>query len=312
MFPNSEKLSVSNRQVESKIDCHMVDPKDAFRAAVQALVKKDANGVCDAIASTSMPLELALSVGIQAWRADVNANKTGVRMHSEGMLSAVFFGTYKSQERSGTLEHGDNAVFLIASLAAKYDNPDILDVLISWEPGFRLGPLEGTTVETTSNFFLDLEAPRCSNRILQRKNELVLAPRNGFLADHAEARALRNAQRIKEKAMCKCEIGNSAIEDIIEDGGRVQVNGFEVGERVQLVSMGLSLLGKPEVIATCELTEKDVVMRKVNDLAQIIARGDEVSSAPVAIGPKHVLRGLLDATKHLRSSKIPDAVKLVV
>jgi hypothetical protein len=309
---DQKTMRVSNRQVESKIACHMVDPKDAFRVAVKAIVQKDANGVCDAIASTSMPLELALSVGIQAWRADVAANKVGVRKHSGGLLSAVFFGTYKSQERSGTLDYGDNAVFLIASLAAKHDNPEILDVLLDWEPGFRLGPPEGTTVETTANFFMDLEAPKCSNRILQRKNELVLAPRNGFLADHAEARALRNAHRIKEKAMCKCDIGNSAIEDIIEDGGRVQVNGFEVGARVHVVSLGLSLLGKPEVLAVCALAEKDVVMQKVNDIAKIIARGDEVSSAPVAIGPKHVLRGLLDATKHLRSSKIPDAVKLVV
>jgi len=172
MFLNKEKtLRFSNRNVEAKIDCVMADPREAFRAAVQAILQKDADLLCEAVKSASIPIEMTLSIGIQSWRADVKANQLGARMHAGGLLSAVFMGIFETQQRSGTLDQGDNAVMFMAALAAKHDDVQILDVLFEWEPGFGLGPPNAVTDETTAKFFVDMTAPVCSEYMLNRKTK---------------------------------------------------------------------------------------------------------------------------------------------
>ena len=306
-------MLVNNRFIRSKPGCDPINPTDAVRTAVNAIMKKDTAMLYEAMASTSMPIELALSVGIQAWLVDISNNKVGMRMCAGSLLCAVFMGSTNSQERLGTLDQGDNAVFLIAMLAAKHDDPRILDCLFLWEPGFRLGTRTSHgSAETTATFFMDMQAPKCSNRILERKDEIVFARRNRLKTEHAEAQALRNAQRIKEKGLCTCEIGNLFIDDIIEDEGHVQVHCLDIQGSLTIASMGLSLLGMPEVIARCTSIDEEVVTQRVAAMAAVLTRGgDIVSAKPVSIGRKHVLRGLLNATKHIRSSDVPDAFMLL-
>ena len=162
---------LSNHSVDGEINCVMADPREAFRAAVQAILQKDAGLLCVALTYVFMPIEMVLSIGIQSWRADVKANQIGVRMHSGGLLSAVFMGIFKAQQRSGTLDQGDNAVLFMAALAAKHDDVQILDVLFEWDPGFGIGPPHAVTDETTAMFFVHMTAPLCSEYMLNRKNK---------------------------------------------------------------------------------------------------------------------------------------------
>ena len=54
----------------------------------------------------------------------------GVRMSDGGLLSAVFAGTSRTQERAETFEYGDNATMLITDLAMRHDDPCVVDGLI--------------------------------------------------------------------------------------------------------------------------------------------------------------------------------------
>jgi hypothetical protein len=111
----------------------------SFKAAVTAIVHRDAAGLCDAISKTQFPAKYAQSIALQAWRADVTDKKVGVRMRDNGMLSAVFIGVTRAQERAGTLTRTcDNAISIMCDLAANLDEPAVLDVLIAWAPDFRV------------------------------------------------------------------------------------------------------------------------------------------------------------------------------
>lgn len=309
---NQMKFSKSNTTIHVESEFPFVPYKDACKEAIKAILESDANKLRDAVASASIPIEPALSIAIQAWRADLKANKVGVRMHSGGLLSAVFTGTMRSQELANTIDHGDNSVFLLATLAAEKDDPKILDVLISWEPGFRLGPLAlPATPETTANFFMDMQAPKCANRILERKSDMFNARRNGLFEEHSDERALRNARRIKEKGLCASKIGRDAIDDIIDGEGRVQVAVIEGDDVFHIISYGLSLIGKPEIVTICQKDDIDITVQKVKDFAILIARGEKVVSAQVILGKKHFLHGILNATKHIRSPKTPTVVAMV-
>ena len=94
-------------------------------------------------------------------------------MHDGGLLSAVYVGVMTAQMKSGTDTGGDNATTLMVSLATKEDDPLLLDALIKWDPHFRMGPEGSTaTVDTTVQFFLDIGAPKCAARLLERKHDL--------------------------------------------------------------------------------------------------------------------------------------------
>lgn len=282
---------------------------DAARACIAAIAKGDARALCEAVASTQMPAKMACALGQQAWRADVANGQIGKYMCDGGLLGGVYTGIIKAQKKADTFAHGDNATTWIANLAITLDDPRVVDVIVDWNPNFRMGPQVGSaTVDTTARFFIDAGAPRCAARLMDRKDELVLAPRNRFLREHAEGRALRNAKRLLERGVCDGdEFAVAAIEDAIEDGGRPQVVRF--GDMV--VTIGLSFVGKSEIVARVGAGQ-DVarVQARVRNLAEKAGRGDALGcdvcmADAVAENP---ICGLLKATKHLRPPGVPPFV----
>ena len=275
---------------------------DVARVAIAAIAKGDARAVFEAVASTQMPPKMACALGQQAWRSDVATGKIGKFLWQNGLLSAVYMGIAKAQEAAGTLSYGDNATTWIANLAVTLDDPRVVDVIVDWDPSFRMAPSSGkASVDTTAGFFIDCGAPKCAARIMERKNDLVMAPRNDFRRRHHEQHcALHNANRILERSVCDGDgLTIAALKDVIEDGGRVQVTTLDD----MVMTIGLSLMGKSEIVALVvpgqDTSEIILHVRRLADKSEIgdglgcVARaGGRIGSNPI--------RGLLKATKHLR------------
>ena len=287
------------RPTESKKS--QMSSMDVARVAIAAIAKGDARAVFEAVASTQMPPKMACALGQQAWRSDVATGKIGKFLSENGLLSAVYMGIAKAQEVAGTLSQGDNATTWIANLAVTLDDPRVVDVIVDWDPTFKMGPLsEKASVDTTAGFFIECGAPKCAARIMERKNDLVMAPKNGFLRHHAEDRALHNAKRILERGVCDGDgLTIAALNDVINDDGRVQV--LDLADVV--MTIGLSLVGKSEIVAHVGPgQDASEVILHVRRLADRSARGDGLGCVARAGDPvgSNLINGLLKATNHLR------------
>jgi hypothetical protein len=171
-----EALCMPVPEAKAEDAAQMATPSDALQACVKAIVEEDATALLKAVESTQLPVEVAMNVATQAWRKDVGRNKIGDKHCEGGLLSAVYIGVMLAQEAACVDTRGDNATTLLASLAVKEDDPRLVDVLLDWDPDFRMGPSDAkATVDTTAQFFLDLKAPTCAARLLERKTDLVLA-----------------------------------------------------------------------------------------------------------------------------------------
>ena len=294
---------------------NMANPSDALRVCVKAIVEEDATALLKAVESTQLPVEMAMNVAVQAWRKDVGRNKIGDKLCEGGLLSAVYVGVMHAQETACIDKRADNATTLLASPAVKEDDPRLVDVLIDWDPHFRMGPPDSkATVDTTAQFFLDLEAPTCAARLLERKADLVLAPRNRFLDDHGEERVLQNAKALLTKRAALHPLTVSALEDLVDGKGKIPVLDFPDGERSGVFSMGLSLLGRPEILAMCSTKKVRQVSKQIEKMVGLSIRGDAVTLPDatrfVKLGDNHLLVMLTEAAKHLRAPDVPAMVFL--
>ena len=78
--------------------------------------------------------------------------------------------------------------------------------------------------------------------------------------------------------------------------------------------MGLSLLGRPEILAFCSTGKAKKVSKQIEKMVGLSIRGD-AGSLPdakrfVKLGDDHVLVMLTEAAKHLRAPDVPAMVFL--
>eukprot|EP00966_Prymnesium_polylepis_P030487 709160-Prymnesium_polylepis.1 len=252
-----------NMPIKGDKQLKMANESDALRACVKAIFEEDAAALLKAVESTQLPLEMAMNVAAQAWRKDVGRNKIGDKLVEGGLLSAVYVGLKHAQQATCIdPTSADNATTLLASLAVKEDDPRLVDVLIDWDPHFRMGPAGSkATVDTTAQFFLDFDAPTCAARLLEKKTDLVLAARNRFLDDHGEERVMRNAKALLDKRASLHELTVYALEDLVDNQGKISVLDFPNEDHCSVFSIGLSLLGRPEIVTVCSTGEVNKVLK---------------------------------------------------
>jgi hypothetical protein len=286
----------------------LVDPDDAMRAGVLAISKREARALCDAVASAQLPAPMAQSLLRQAWRSDVKNDMIGVRMSSGGLVSAVFLGTSRAQQSMGTFEHGDNAITLLADLAVTIDDPRVVDVLFDWEPTFRMAtPDVKGTIESTAAYFFDSSAPKCAQRMMERKNELAMASRNAFVYNASSDRALRNAKRILEKGMTSDEFALLCLQDVIDDEGKPQVVKIQTADddRAFIFSIGLALIGRSELVTVCSRGKAAAVEARMQVAVRRIMEDSKkpptTDGVVVKLPTTHPLFTFAAATKHLRN-----------
>lgn len=158
-----------------------LNPLEAFPACKIAIEIGDARGLRQAITETSFPFELTLKIAKEAWLTDVKRNMIGYYAPRGGLLHAVYLGLVAAQEVNETWKISDNATTMMCGLAVSLDEPRLVDVLLKWDPIFRMGGLAANTprshlvsnMDTTKQFFLDLKAPKCAARVEERKAALM-------------------------------------------------------------------------------------------------------------------------------------------
>ena len=305
----------TNMHVKPELQVKFVKASDAFRVCVKAIVEDDTMALTKAVGTTCLPIEMAINVASQALRKDISRGKMGYRACEGGLLSAVYVGVMEAQKAAGTESIADNATLLIVSLAIDKDEPLIIDVLIDWDPHFRMGPIDSRlTVNTTVQFFLDANAPKCAARLMERKGELVVAPRNSYLDEHAEERVLRNSKALLAKGSSFHPLAIAALEQLIDNNGKIPVLDVPNRDLVGVFSIGLSLLGHSEVFAVCSAVKVKEMSERIHKLINQSVRGDTVNLPDakrfIKLGECHLLTMLTDAAKHLRRPGTPSVVFL--
>ena len=216
-----------------------------LRTCLQAVVAYDAAALGEAV-RFGLNQEDALLVAQQAWRRDVGMGRRGTRMGAGGLLAAVYYGTLRAQDDAGLdARVADNATTLMCELAIKGDCADVLDVFIDWDPGFRMGVKDGgkATVDTTIQFFVDMRAPRCAEKILERKEDLELAIRRKFKKEHSNARIVMAAKRRLLRGE-DSPLVTAACEAVVSSGGL-----FVMDEEELAFSVGLFLIGQGDLVS---------------------------------------------------------------
>ena len=216
-----------------------------LRTCLKAVVADDAAALGEAV-RFGLNLEDALLVAQQAWRRDVGMGRRGTRMGAGGLLSAVYYGTLRAQDDAGLdARVADNATTLMCALAIEGDCADVLDVFIDWDPCFRMGVKGGgkATVDTTIEFFVDMGAPRCAEKVLERKEDLELAIRRKFKKEHSNARIVMAAKRRLLRGK-ESGVVTAACEDVVSYGGL-----FVMESESLAFSVGLFLIGQGELVS---------------------------------------------------------------
>lgn len=291
----------------------MADPKEALKLCIKAISENDTDSLYSAMQSTQLPVRDALNVAHQAWRLDVKNGSVGASMSNGGMLNAVYLGTISAQERAGLGGHSaDNATTLVVSLAINTDDERLVNVIVSWDANFRVGERESNaSVDSTVEFFLGAGAPKCAAKLMELKNELVLAPRNKFLEDEARARIVRNSKALLSKHDIH-PLVKAAAEQLVQNDGDVSVVDSGGGGEISVFSVGLCMAGKSEVMTICTPKKLKKAHAKLNKLVTEAMRGD-MKKLPsldkfIKLGDGHLLTFLAAATTHLRPAEVPPVV----
>jgi len=315
------------------------------RELLQAVLGGDADALCACVAEADPQLDIKLASYAfhQAFLSDVRHNKVGVRMHSGGLASAVFMGLTKVQhgdndendddnendrenENDRDKPKDDNAITIVCSTAMDYDDPRILDVLIDWEPDFRMAPRTKSgaraecSVQTTIDFFDECRALQCAARLRERKQELVDAERERALRKTAEARIVRVAKHW----LPKLEAGRVRLQDPNADLTALRLTFLRDTIRCPQIEVhtlsgyaftcGLCLLGLPELLAAVDgqeaqyQVEKDLhrlAMRALLDPVHAQANAN-VASTRIEFHP--ILDPLVKPFAGLRSKGVPPHV----
>ncbi|MBD39685.1 MAG: hypothetical protein CMB11_04780 [Euryarchaeota archaeon] len=257
------------------------------RALLKAVLDADPAALCDLVASAEpqLPCETAIDIFLQAFNADVRRGKVGARMCCGGLCSAVFMGISKQQhdevvdvvDDSNEHElHDDNAITVVASAAVKHDDPRVLDLLIDWEPQFRMASYAAgddgepdrdqsadASFDSTAAFFDECNAPKCAARLRERRAELVDSTRLVFLRHQAEKRLVRVAKRWLEP--CRSGRVNSPNENPQMSAERVEILKDVIADpQIEVCRMkdhvftcGFFLLGRSELIVFFDVDDVD-------------------------------------------------------
>jgi len=125
--------------------------------AVAAIIQNEPQKLRNLIESqTEITMELALAIGTHAWRADIRSKQVGA---SKGFMWAFIGGLLNSPINFGVMkERRDGIVIFMGALAAKHDEPLILEMFYRWEP----------LVLFPNDFFVREPAHRCLKHTLKR------------------------------------------------------------------------------------------------------------------------------------------------
>ena len=158
-----------------RLSCRNAEPDpNALRPIEQAIETGCAKSVRRAVKTAKrLGGEDALRAMHKAYIHDLNAGRNTALELDSGLLRAVFRGLHLAQSEvygmsETAIDDNNNAVTTLASAAAKYDDPRLVELLLRWEPGFTMAQRNETTgdfangAETTASFFMDMDAPRCA------------------------------------------------------------------------------------------------------------------------------------------------------
>ncbi len=299
--------------------------EEALRDCIKAILEGDADALADVVGTAHFSMGMAIKVAIQAWRKDVLGNKVGYKKYEGGLLSAVYLGTMHAQMASGIdISHGDNATTLMAGVAVELDEPRIVDVMVEWDSHFRMGNPGDMTVNSTVEFFQDLQAYKCAARVMERREELEMASTNDKLRKRGEKKVLRIAKMLYAKSIaCLNPLIAAALKDLVKGKGKIKFvrisNGG--GGRDDVFTIGLGLLGLPEIMAVCSSEEEVTAMKKrVEKMSdQLLVSGDasaisgqllDMKKLVKRVGSSHILVSFADVTKTFRSPETPAALVL--
>lgn len=271
---------------------------------IAAIVDSDAEALYAAVEASPLEFGTAKRILRQAWRRDKSNDKAGDRMGDGGLVSAVYAATlgYQKQFMSpAEICKHDNATTLIAVVAAEDDDTGLLDVIIDWDPNFRMTlPGDVGSIDSTARFFLDLGASRCAARMLERKDEMAMALRDSFVANGARERVKRTARALLDSDREMHEILVGLLQDIEEAQEPIT---FE-HKPGNVFTLGLSLMGKPEILGVSRVAQARMLRKKVHRLCTRVLAGDDAPPSGqqvVQMSALHPVQLLLDATSHLRA-----------
>ena len=106
----------------------------------------------------------------------------------------------------------------------------------------------------------------------------------------------------------------AALEDLVENKGKIPVLDVSDGERSGVSSVGLSLLGRPEILAVCSTGKVKKVSKRTQKMVGQSIRGDAGTLLDakrfVKLGDDHFLVMLTEAAKHLHAPDTPAIIFL--
>ena len=237
--------------------------KDALRPILDAINTNSPSTVKMAVKiARGLNSEDAVFAMHHAYIRDLNTGRSAAHQMDSGLMFAVFRGLHLAQsEMHGMSEKeiasSNNAVTTLASAAAKYDDPRLIEMLIRWEPGFTMAALheEGpvSNAQTTADFFLDMSAPRCA--AWTRANHP-----DGCLAHQEEATLKRQEARLRKEAnvwmrRLRLKNANTANDTAAVGLRRVMLHTTRLTGEVHVLehtrsvfTIGMCLLGLPELM----------------------------------------------------------------
>ena len=246
----------------------------AIRPIMKAILNDDPAEVCFATSTARLLSgEHACKAARQAFLRDFNNGCKVATAFDGGLLHAVFKGLRLAQSdlmgmSEKEIEKASNAVVTLACVAAQYDEPLIVEVLLRLEPAFTMKPChveeEGdtenvSTAEETALFFEHMKAPHCAAFVRKNHSDGMYTHPEKVVLEKTEQRLRREAikwiRRLKLKNATintrePMEIGlRRALLHDVKLTGCVSVI-TDVSKYV--FTAGLCLLGKPELACCVE------------------------------------------------------------
>ena len=281
-----------------------MDPEVAFRTCVEAIARRDVRQLFDVVGGIQFPLDKVRLLADQALRADTANTAIGAL---GGSLHVLFLGIQTAQRLQIVESPGDESEAMMLEMAIRKDDPMVLNILEDWVPGWRFceHPGEKPTVETTAEFLDESGAPKCAARTLERQEDLCAESRGEYLHENNKASIVGVARRILERGRTEDEFTKTVLETLVHTCGSPQVVCVpfgEVGFDNVILTVGLMLLGRPELALPCTTESTAIATIRVHQLVMSVLSGE----APIGERTESDLLGeLARLTSHLRAPTTP-------
>ena len=163
-YPSTQELCISEKSI--------------LAVGVKAIIQNEVYQLYSLIRQQKkeMTMGLSLAIGTHAWRADTRANQVG-KKHS--LLRAVYTGYIFSDLDHGRASRANCVFVYMGMLAAKHDEPLILDVILQWDPNrsfpitFFAESMELFPIEFFEHPGQPFSAPRCLEHTLKRNANVI-------------------------------------------------------------------------------------------------------------------------------------------